>query len=150
MVRRDCKLQIYNFICYILFAVECYPWASYVESIDCLDSSLLLNKWANASELEMLAENEKKKRLVTSLSLRLDPSVHSQQELNQRPLSGSEGGLCGLAALQHGLGHTIASRSQLRTLSYETMRLKITEEMGIPSSPRHSDADLLMHLHDCK
>ena len=143
-------MQIYNFICYILFAVECYPWASYVESIDCLGSSLLLNKWANASELEILAENEKKKLLVTRLSLRLDPSVHSQQELNQRPLSGSEGGLCGLAALQHGLGHTIASRSQLRTLSYETMRLKITEEMGIPSSPRHSDADLLMHLHDCK
>ena len=121
-----------------------------MESIDCLDSSLLLNKWANASELESLGENDKKKRLVAGLSLRLDSSVHSQQELNQRTLSGSEGGLCGLAALQHGLGQTIASRSQLRTLSYETMREKITEEMEIPSSPRHSDADLLMHLHDCE
>ena len=123
-----------------------------MDSSDCLNSALLLNKWANATELESLGENDKKKRLVASLSLRLDPSVHSQQELNQRPLIGSEGegGLCGLAALQHALGHTITSRSQLRTLSYETMRERITQEMGIPSSPRHSDADLLMHLHDCK
>ena len=121
-----------------------------MESIDCLDSSLLLNLWANATELESLGENDKKKRLVASLSLRLDSSVHSQQELNQRSLSGPEGGLCGLAALQHGLGQTIMSRSQLRTLSYETMRQKITEEIGMPSSSRHSDADLLMHFHDCE
>ena len=121
-----------------------------MESSDCLETTLLLNNWANASELTSLGENEKKKRLVTSLSLRLDSSVHSEQELNQRPLVASEGGLCGLAALQQGLGQTIATRSQLRTLSYETMRERITEEIGLPSSPRLSDADLLMHLHDCK
>ena len=121
-----------------------------MESSDCLETTLLLNNWANASELASLGENEKKKILVTSLSLRLDSSVHSEQELNQRPLVASEGGLCGLAALQQGLGQTIATRSQLRTLSYETMRERITREIGIPSNPRLSDADLLMHLHDCK
>ena len=101
-----------------------------MESSDCLETTLLLNNWANASELASLGENEKKKRLVTSLSLRLDSSVHSEQELNQRPLVASEGGLCGLAALQQGLGQTIATRSQLRTLSYETMRERITETYG--------------------
>ena len=33
---------------------------------------MLLNNWANASELAGLGENEKEKKFVTSLSLRLD------------------------------------------------------------------------------
>ena len=135
------------------FPVECFPWASYVDTPDCLETSLLLNKWVNSSQLLEMSESDKKSLLVKRLSLRLDPLTHSVPELGQRPMVSEEGigGLCGLTALQHAMGSTIASPSELRTLSYDTMRTLMMDEMLLPTKIARdlTDADLLMHFHDC-
>ena len=63
-----------------------------------------------------------------------------------------QGGLCGLAALQHALGSSLATRSQLRKMSYDVIRLEMSTEMGMSSVKARAltDADLLLHFHDCK
>ena len=113
-----------------------------------------MNKWASSSQLPEMSESDRKSLLVKSLSLHLDPGTHSVPELGQRPVVSDEGlgGLCGLAALYHALGSTIASKSELRTFSYDSMRSLIAEEMSLSTkaSREMSDADLLMHLHDCE
>ena len=113
-----------------------------------------MNKWASSSQILEMSESDKKSLLVKGLSLRLDPLTHSVPELGQRPMVSEEGigGLCGLAALQHAVGSTIASASELRTMSYDTMRTLMTDEMFLSTKIARdlSDADLLMHFHDCE
>ena len=113
-----------------------------------------MNKWASSSHLAEMSESDSKSLLVRRLSLHLDTSTHSVPELGQRPVVSDEGlgGLCGLAALYQALGSTIASKSELKTLSYDTMRSLIVAEMSLSTKASRgmSDADLLMHFHDCE
>ena len=57
-----------------------------------------------------------------------------------------------MAALQHGLGSTIATKSKLRTVDYDEMRRMIAKEIGLGQGAKFvmmSDADLLAEFHSC-
>ena len=132
--------------------VECFPWASYVDSANCLDTTLVLNGWATEEELLALGDTEKKSKMVESLHLRLNPEIHSQPDLGKRELVSDLGGLCGLAALYNALVSTIATSSMLRALDYDTMRELMASEINIKRSkiPEYIDSALLAEFHECK
>lgn len=129
--------------------MECYPWAEYVDSADCLSAALLQNRWVTTAELSSMTEADMKTRLVAGLHLRLMGSSHTVNDLNSREISVSKGGLCGLAGLQQALGSSLVSSSQLRSLSYVDIRQRMEQEMMMGPS-RMSDADLLSEFFSCR
>lgn len=68
-------LFLYYFHC---FPVECNKWYRYAdEAPACLDDALVENRWATEEELAELDEEGKKKLLITSLALKLNPEKHT-------------------------------------------------------------------------
>jgi hypothetical protein len=133
-------------------SVECYPWASYVETPYCVATALLLGGWATMEELALLSTTDMTLLLVAGLHTRLHPEVHSTQELTRREVAAPQGGLCGLAAIQHALGSTVATRSLLRTLHYDSMRVAMAKEIKINVTrdlPLYNDPKLLEEFHSC-
>ena len=66
---------MYHFYC---FPVECNKWYRYAdEAPACLDDALVENRWATEEELAELDEEGKKKLLITSLALKLNPEKHA-------------------------------------------------------------------------
>ena len=132
--------------------VECFPWASYVDSPNCLDTTLILNEWATEEELATLGDTEKKSKMVESLHLLLNPEIHSLPDLGKREMVSDQGGLCGLAVLYHALVSTIATSSMLRKLDYDTMRELMASEINVKRSkiPEYIDSALLTEFHECK
>ena len=84
--------------------------------------------------------------------MKLNDSVHTVVDLGLRQVSSEQGGLCGLAAIYQALDSTILTKSQLRSMSYEELVEVMADEMGIPinDARKKSDAEMLMHLHDCE
>ena len=132
--------------------VECFPWASYVNTPDCMDTALVENSWVTEDELFTLSDTDKKAKLMEALYLRLNPDIHSKPDLGKRPPAGDQGGLCGLAALQHALGSTVATASMLRGLDYDGIRQMMASEIGVPGNQLGTlmDAELLTDFHTCK
>ena len=98
-------------------------------------------------------DEDKKKALLTErLNMKLNESVHTVVDLGLRQVSAEQGGLCGLAAIYQALDSTILTKSQLRSMSYEDLVEVMAVEMGIPinDAGKKSDAEMLMHLHDCE
>ena len=98
-------------------------------------------------------DEDKKKALLTErLNMKLNDSVHTVVDLGLRQVSSEQGGLCGLAAIYQALDSTILTKSQLRSMSYEELVEVMADEMGIPinDARKKSDAEMLMHLHDCE
>ena len=56
-------------------------------------------------------------------------------------VSDNKGGLCGLAALYQALENTILTRSALRMMSYDAMRERVAEELGLQSQDFTSFSD---------
>ena len=154
MVSHNSFLFSLNYILNIvlLISVECYPWASYVGSDDCVNTALIQNSWATQEEVATLQDTDKKTMLISGLNLRLDPETHSKPELGGREVASDLGGLCGLAALQHALASTIATLSMLRTMSFESIREMIGKEMDIPRHKvkDYNDEELLTEFNTCE
>ena len=57
-----------------------------------------------------------------------------------------------MAAMYKAQGNTLLTRSQLRALSYEDLVEVMADEMRmeVDSARRKSDAEMLMHFHDCE
>ena len=81
-----------------------------------MDTALTENSWVTEEELITLSDTDKKAKLMEALYLRLNPGIHSKPDLGKRPPASDQGGLCGLAALQHALGSTVATRVSQKTL----------------------------------
>ena len=111
-----------------------------------------MNEWATEEEILTLGDTDKKSRLVEGLHLRLNPEIHSMPDLGKREAISDQGGLCGLAAMSHALGSTVATSSVLRTLDYDRMREEIALEVFIKRQelPEYMDLDLLETFYECK
>ena len=135
-----------------MISVECYPWASYVSSEDCVDTALIQNAWATKEEVATLQDTDKRAMLISGLNLRLDPETHSKPELGGREVGSDVGGLCGLAALQDALASTMATLSMLRTMTFESIREMIGAEMDIPRHKvkNYNDEELLTKFNTCE
>ena len=60
------------------FPVECNKWYRYAdEAPGCLDAALVENRWVTEEELGELDEEGKKKKLISSLALKLNPEKHT-------------------------------------------------------------------------
>ena len=90
--------------------------------------------------------------MTERLNMKLNDSVHTVVDLGLREVSAEQGGLCGLAAIYQALDSTILTKSQLRSMSYEELVEVMADEMGIPinDARKKSDAEMLLHLHDCE
>ena len=97
-------------------------------------------------------EDKKKAKLTERLNMKLNDTVHTVVDLGLRQISAEQGGLCGLAAIYQALDSTILTKSQLRSMSYEELVEVMADEMGIPinDARKKSDAEMLLHLHDCE
>ena len=117
-----------------------------------MDNALIENSWVTEEELVTLSDTDKKAKLMEALYLRLNPDIHSKPDLGKRPPAGDQGGLCGLAALQHALGSTVATASMLRGLDYDGIRQMMASEIGVGGSQLGTfmDAELLTEFHTCK
>ena len=103
--------------------------------------------------LDALQEDESKKMLlVEKINQNLNSSMHNQVDLSLREISSSQGGLCGLAAIYQALKDTLLTKSQLRAMGYEELVEVMAEEMrmDLDDARKKSDAEMLMHLHDCE
>ena len=104
-------------------------------------------------QFNALQEEESKKTLLMErLNGKLNSSVHTQADLSLREISSEQGGLCGLAAIYQALDSTLLTKSQLRAMGYEDLVEVMAEEMkmDMDDARKKSDAEMLMHLHDCK
>ena len=70
--------------------VQCYPWQSYVLTDDCVYTALLLNKWTDSLDLELMTEEDMKELLKEKLSKSLDPGKHSLSDLSFRSVTGDQ------------------------------------------------------------
>ena len=113
---------------------------------------MVLNGWATEEEISTLGDTDKKSRLVEGLYFRLNPDIHSKPDLGKRDPISDQGGLCGLAAMSHALGSTVATSSVLRTLDYDRMREEMAAEVFISRQklPEYMDMDLLEAFYECK
>ena len=117
-----------------------------------MDTALIENSWVTEEELVTLSDTDKKAKLMEALYLRLNPDIHSKPDLGKRPPASDQGGLCGLAALQHALGSTVATASMLRGLDYDGIRQMMASEIGVGRSQLGTlmDAELLTEFYKCK
>ena len=113
---------------------------------------MLENTWSTQEELATLEEETKKALLTDKLNLKLNDSVHTVVDLSLRPISGEQGGLCGLAAIYQALDSTLLTKSQLRSMAYEELVEVMADEMlmELKEAMKKSDAEMLMHFYDCK
>ena len=132
--------------------VECFHWASYVNTPACMDTALIENSWVTEEDLVTLSDTDKRAKLTEALYLRLNPDIHSKPDLGKRLPASDQGGLCGLAALQHALGSTVATASMLRGLDYDGIRRMMASEIGVGGSQLGTlmDAELLTDFYTCK
>ena len=97
-------------------------------------------------------EEGKKALLMEKLNRNLNSSVHNQVDLSLREISSEQGGLCGLAAIYQAVDSTLLTKSQLRAMGYEELVEVMAEEMrmDMDDARKKSDAEMLMHFHDCE
>ena len=128
MVRIDCY---FAHISHLLFVVDCnVPW-NYVDDEDCLGKALVNNEWANLEDVEDLPEKEKKSLLIEKMVLSYDGQIHSQLDLSMRAVTGDKGSLCGLAAMYQAAFLTVLTKSQLKQMSFDDVKVLIGEILGL-------------------
>ena len=128
----------------ILFAVICTPWHLYVYSVEenCLDTSLIINRFASHSDIEGLSDIDKRSLLAIALNKVLDEEEHSLPELQSRETTAASGGLCGIAATFQALHDTFLTPSQLKKMNHITMKEKILTELGMDLVLAKKELDL--------
>ena len=134
---------------YILFVVDCnVPW-NYVDDEDCLGKALVNNEWANLEDVEDLPEKEKKSLLIEKMVLSYDGQIHSQLDLSMRAVTGDKGSLCGLAAMYQAAFLTVLTKSQLKQMSFDDVKVLIGDILGLDetTAKKTKDMEILALYH---
>ena len=112
---------------------------------------MVQNKWANEEELKLLADADKKNMLVTNLNRWFNGEVHTLIDLSIRDAIAAKGSLCGMAAVYQAVENTILTKSEVKKLSYDECRFKMSEEMGEDpkAAKKLTDLEVLTAYHKC-
>ena len=134
------------------FTVECFEWHSYIAEPDCIVLSLLNNKWITQQELDPLTEADIKNILLEKLRFYYDGEIHSIVDLSMRDVTGDKGSLCGMGSLYQAAQQTILTLSQIKQMSYDDVKAKLGETLGLDSVnvKKENDVDLIKDFYDCK
>ena len=135
-----------------MFSVECFQWDSYIEATDCIEQSLVNNFWASQEELLAMEEADISNLLIQKLNYYYDKEIHSIVDLSMREVIGDKGSLCGMAAVYQAGHQTILTISQLKQMSYDDVKIKIGEVLGMTAddSKKAKDVELLISFYDGK
>ena len=134
---------------FLLFVVDCnVPW-NYVDDEDCLGKALVNNEWAKPEDVVDLPENEKKSLLIEKMVLSYDGQIHSQLDLSMRAVTGDKGSLCGLAAMYQAAFLTVLTKSQLKQMSFDDVKVLIGEILGLDetTAKKTKDMEILALYH---
>ena len=127
---------------YLFIVVDCnVPW-NYVDDEDCLGKALVNNEWANLEDVEDLPEKEKKSLLIEKMVLSYDGQIHSQLDLSMRAVTGDKGSLCGLAAMYQAAFLTVLTKSQLKQMSFDDVKVLIGEILGLDETTAKKTKDM--------
>ena len=74
-----------------------------------------------------MQEADKKNILISKLNKNLNSELHTLSDLSMRPVSGPEGGLCGIAAMYNSLLSSYFTQSQLKDHDYGSMKKYLLE-----------------------
>ena len=102
--------------------VLCDYWAATVMGSKCVDDNLILNDWANETELSNMKEADKKNKLLEKLNIHLNGDIHTIAELNSKQVSALYDSLCSLASMYRALVNSILTKSQLKKYDYSMMK----------------------------
>ena len=129
--------------------VDCnVPW-DYVDDADCIAKALVNNDWAKLDDMADLKENEKKGLLIENMILSYDGQIHSQLDLSMRAVTGDKGSLCGLAAMYQAAFLTVLTKSQLKQMSFDDVKVLMGEILGLDAitAKKTKDKEILDSLH---
>ena len=81
-----------------------------------------------------------------------DGEIHSIVDLSMRDVTGDKGSLCGMASLYQAAQQTILTLSQIKQMSYDDVKAKLGETLGLNSvnTKKENDVDLIKNFHDRK
>ena len=82
--------------------------------------------------------------LISKLSKYYDSSVHSEVDLRMREQVSDKGSLCGMAAVYQAGLQTLLSISEIKQMSYNDVKVKIGEKIGLDESDSKKAVDLNM------
>ena len=141
-LRRETRI---DYIC-----VECFNWASYIVAVDCKQQSLLNNKWVSDDELAAMEDADILDTLIKKLSKYYDKNVHSEIDLRMREETSDKGSLCGMAAVYQAGLQTLFSISELKQMSYNDVKIKIGEQVGLDAvnAKKAVDVSLLSSFYE--
>ena len=100
-----------------------------IAPLNCLDVSLVENRWAKYEDIAEMADLDKRSLLAIALNQALDEEEHSLPELQSREITASSGGLCGMAAMYQALHDTLLTQSQLKKMNHIQMKEAILTEL---------------------
>ena len=114
--------------------------------------SLINNFWAKLEDIDGLDPPKLKSMLIKKLSKYYDGSIHSEIDLGMREETSDKGSLCGMAAVYQAGHQTILTISQLKQMSYDDVKIKIGEVLGMTAddSKKAKDVELLISFYDGK
>ena len=93
--------------------------------------SLINNFWAKLEDIDGLDPPKLKSMLIKKLSKYYDGNIHSEIDLGMREETSDKGSLCGMAAVYQAGHQTILTISQLKLMSYDDVKIKIGEVLGM-------------------
>ena len=136
----------------LFVSVECFEWQSYIAEPDCIELSLINNKWSTQAELAEMSETDIKNLLLDRLKFYYDGFIHSIVDLSMREVTGDKGSLCGMAALYQAAQQTVLTVSQIQQMSYDDVKARIGQTLGLDSVnvKKENDVDLIENFYTCK
>ena len=81
-----------------------------------------------------------------------DGDIPSIVDLSMRDVTGDKGSLCGMGSLYQAAQQTILTLSQIKQMSYDDVKAKLGETLGLDSVnvKKENDVDLIKDFYDCK
>ena len=133
-------------------SVECFEWQSYIAEPDCIQLSLINNKWSTEAELAEMSETDIKNLLLEKLKFYYDGFIHSIVDLSMREVTGDKGSLCGMSALYQAARQTLLTVSQIKQMSFTAVKVLLGEEMFYDKTTtiKLSDYELISYYYDCQ
>ena len=80
--------------------------------------------------------------LIKKLSKYYDSSIHSEIDLRMREETSDKGSLCGMAAVYQAGLQTLFSISELKQMSYNDVKIKIGEYVGLDATNAKKAVDV--------
>ena len=107
------------------------------------------NEWAKPDDIVDLKENEKKGLLIENMISSYDGQIHSQLDLSMRAVTGDKGSLCGLAAMYQAAFLTVLTKSQLKQMSFDDVKVLIGDILGLDetTAKKTKDMEILALYH---